>query len=118
MKPLASDGRCDIICSGSQLGNTLGVKRLTPLGYVETIHMEPMDFEEFLWALGFSHAITSEIGECIRTMTPFDRPILKKLNDLYLRYVTIGGMPESVDAFVRNGLYSESYRIQTSISAC
>lgn len=117
LKPLALDGRCDVICSGSQLGNTLGVKRLTPIGYVETMQMEPMDFEEFLWALGFSHSRTSKIGESLKTMTPFDKPILKKLNDLFLRYVTVGGMPEAVDAFVRSGLYSESYRAQTSISA-
>ena len=115
LKPLTIDGRCDIICSGSQLGNTIGVSRLTPLGYVETMRMEPMDFEEFLWALGFSHSRTAQIGECIRSMTPFDRPILRKLNDLYLRYVTIGGMPEAVKAFADSGLYSESYQVQTSI---
>ncbi len=116
LKPLTVDGRCDIICAGSQLGNTSN-ERLTPVGYVEIMQMEPMDFEEFLWALGFSHSRTSEISECIRTMAPFDEPVLKKLNDLFLRYVTVGGMPEAVDAFVRSGLYSESYRAQTSTSA-
>ena len=115
IKPLVSDGRCDIICSGSQLGNTIGVERLTPLGYVEIIHMEPMDFEEFLWAIGFSHDKTNTIRKHIRTMEPFDRAVLRKLNDLFLRYVTIGGMPEAVESFVRTGLYSESYKIQSSI---
>ncbi len=117
LKPLSADGRCDIICSGSQLGNTLCVKRLTPVGYVDVVQMEPMDFEEFLWALGFSHERTSEIGAHIQTMAPFDRSVLRKLNDLYLRYVTIGGMPKAVEAFARTGLYAEPYSIQASIYA-
>ncbi len=117
LKPLSIDGRCDIICSGSQLGNTLCVERLTPVGYVDVVHMEPMDFEEFLWALGFSHERTSEIGTHVKTLTPFDRSVLRKLNDLYLRYVTVGGMPRAVEAFARTGLYAEPYSVQASIHA-
>lgn len=115
LKPLSSDGRCDIICSGSQLGNTLCVKRLMPIGYVDIVHMEPMDFEEFLWAIGFSHDRTSEIRKYIETMTPFDRPVLRKLNDLFMRYVTVGGMPAAVDAFCHTRIFAESYNVQTSI---
>ena len=50
LKHLCIDGRCDIICSGSLLGNIVDNTGLLPLGYVETQYMNPMDFEEFLWA--------------------------------------------------------------------
>ena len=109
LKHLCIDGRCDIICSGSLLGNIVDNTGLLPLGYVETQYMNPMDFEEFLWAMGFSHDKTDIIRDHVRKRTPFDRFVLRKLNDLFKRYVTIGGMPESVLAYSETGLYRNSF---------
>ena len=110
LKPLVDDGRCDIACSGSVLSEVVGERRLTPIGSVEIHYMEPMDFEEFLWAMGFSHEQTDNIRSHVLNMEPFDNFILGRLNDLFRRYLVIGGMPASVSAFVKTRMYTDSYK--------
>lgn len=115
LKPLVEDGRCDIACSGSVLSEVVGDGRLTPMGSIELEYMEPMDFEEFLWAMGFSHAQTETIRSHISEMKPFDGFVLRQLNDLFKRYVVIGGMPASVSAYARTRMYKDSYEELESI---
>ena len=115
LKPLVEDGRCDIACSGSVLSEVVGDSRLTPMGSIELEYMEPMDFEEFLWAMGFSHAQTETIRSHISEMKPFDGFVLRQLNDLFKRYVVIGGMPASVSAYARTRMYKDSYEELESI---
>ena len=115
LKPLVEDGRCDIACSGSVLSKVVGDGRLTPMGSIELEYMEPMDFEEFLWAMGFSHAQTETIRSHISEMKPFDGFVLRQLNDLFKRYVVIGGMPASVSAYARTRMYKDSYEELESI---
>lgn len=109
LKPLVEDGRCDIACSESVLSEAVGDSRLTPIGSVDLEYMAPMDFEEFLWAMGFSHAQTETIRLHISEMKPFDGFILRQLNDLFKRYIVIGGMPAPVSAYARTRMYTESY---------
>lgn len=108
LKPLVIDGRCDIICSGSLLSDVLDKERLTPIGYVDTIRMDPLDYEEFLWAMGFTHHQTDSIRSHIERMEPFDRFTLGKLNDLFRRYIVIGGMPAAVSEYAETGLYAKA----------
>ena len=115
LKPLVEDGRCDIACSGSVLSEVVGDSRLTPMGSIELEYMEPMDFEEFLWAMGFSHAQTETIRSHRSEMKPFDGFVLRQLNDLFKRYVVIGGMPASVSAYARTRMYKDSYEELESI---
>lgn len=115
LKPLAEDGRCDVICSGSVLSEIVGMTRLVPLGYVELLYMEPMDFEEFLWAQGFTHKQTDAIRSNILGMVPFDSFVLRQLNDLFRRYLVIGGMPEAVLSYSTTNRYTGSYNILDSI---
>lgn len=115
LKPLVEDGRCDIACSESVLSEDVGDSRLTPMGSIELEYMEPMDFEEFLWAMGFSHAQTETIRSHISEMKPFDGFVLRQLNDLFKRYVVIGGMPASVSAYARTRMYKDSYEELESI---
>lgn len=110
LKSLVTDGRCDIACSGSVLSEIVVDRRLTPTGYVEIEYMEPMDFEEFLWAMGFSHAQTENIRSHISDMVPFESFVLSRLNDLFRRYLVVGGMPASVSAYSKTHAYTDSYR--------
>lgn len=115
LKPLVEDGRCDIACSESVLSEDVRDSRLTPMGSIELEYMEPMDFEEFLWAMDFSHAQTETIRSHISEMKPFDGFVLRQLNDLFKRYVVIGGMPASVSAYARTRMYKDSYEELESI---
>ena len=44
------DGRYDMICSGSLMGNNYNEIESNSVGYKEDYEMHSLDFEEFLWA--------------------------------------------------------------------
>lgn len=81
-----------VIAAGSLLGITIGKGESFPVGKVNLLHMYPMDFEEFLLALGETslcemfHQPDWEILTLLRT----------KYIDLLRQYYYVGGMPEVV----------------------
>ena len=63
LKFLKDDDRYTYICSGSLLGVTLMQTPSIPIGSIETVQMYPLDFEEFLWANGFTEETVSFVHE-------------------------------------------------------
>jgi hypothetical protein len=85
-----------IICAGSLLG--IKLKRFNssfPVGKVKMLNMYPMDFEEFLIAMGEDMLIDC-IKDCFRDNKPMTTSIHEKALNLYRTYLITGGMPESV----------------------
>lgn len=114
LKPLADDGRCDIIASGSLLGVLLNDKLLSPMGYVKTLYIGPMDFEEFLWALGTDGKATADIRKMISD-GQMPEPVRKSADSIFSKYLIVGGMPAAVSAFVETGDYNEVWTRQNEI---
>ena len=86
-----------IICAGSLLG--VKIKRFHssfPVGKVQIEYMYPMDFEEFLMAIGKEMWI-EEIKKCYQNMEEIS--IHEKLLEQYRTYLCIGGMPAAVEAY-------------------
>ena len=87
-----------VMAAGSLLGITLGKGQSFPVGKVNTMHLYPMDFEEFLLAIG-------EADLCNLLHQP-DWEILKILSSKYIdflrQYYYVGGMPEVVDHFIQH----------------
>ena len=100
LKAFAMDGRFDVIASGSMLGIVMGNVSSYPVGYVETLNMKPMSFEEFLWAKGYGEELISYYETFYKEEKLVPDAIHEKLNELFLQYVVVGGMPEVVDIFV------------------
>lgn len=100
IKPLVNDGRLDVIASGSMLGIHYRAPRSYPLGYTHVIRLNPMTFDEYLIAIGFDRGIIENIGDHVKTRTPFDRNILESLNSHFRQYVQIGGMPQAVKTYI------------------
>ena len=73
-----------------------GRERVLPIGYEHILVMRPMDFEEYLWAMGLSRDTIDGIREHIRDRVPFHEATLDTLNEYFWRYVVTGGMPEVV----------------------
>lgn len=96
------DGRFDCIGTGSLLGvsgyrdNPISI----PVGYESIIEMTPLDFEEFVWANGVSDKMISELRKCLKEERPVPVPIHRRMQELLLQYVVVGGMPEVVQTFV------------------
>ncbi len=108
LKHLVRDGRYDYAATGSLLGAELSDQFLSPMGCLTVVDMHPMDFEEFLWAFGIGRDRTESIRRHISELQPFSDFQLRKLRDLFLRFVAIGGMPAAVSAYAETGSYRES----------
>ncbi|HCX61698.1 MAG TPA: ATPase, partial [Clostridiales bacterium] len=67
-----------------------------PVGKVDMLHLYPMDFEEFLWAIGQKELcnLISESYESFSPMTLHDTAM-----DLYRTYLVVGGMPRVVQEY-------------------
>ncbi len=115
LKFFALDGNYDVICSGSLLGIHYKEISSISVGYKTEIEMRSLDFEEFLWALGYDESIKNDILEHMKSFTPFSPAVLKIYNDLFLDYCIVGGMPEVVKDFVTKKTFENTLEIQRQI---
>ena len=92
-KPLALDGRCRVIFSGSLLGVTEHKTFLEPTGYMYEERMYPLDFEEFLWANSVQEDVIAKAKECFENRQEVPTFIHEKLLDLFRLYLMVGGLP-------------------------
>lgn len=98
-----SDTPYRVIGAGSLLGVKLNrFSSSFPVGKVRILHMHPMDFEEFLMAAG-ENLLRDAIVSSFRSMTPLPAGIHEKAIRLYTDYLYVGGMPQAVQSYVRDG---------------
>lgn len=111
------DGRYDVIGTGSLLGvRGYGKEpKSIPVGYETTIDMNPLDFEEFLWANGISEVVIDSLRKSIRGVTPVPEALHKKMRQLLLQYTVVGGMPDVVQTFVDTKRLDEVLNMQRDI---
>lgn len=102
LKSFAIDNRFDVIVSGSMLGIIMHEVSSFPVGYVEKLHMRPMSFIEFLWANNYSEEMIEGFKEYFDNGVSVPELIHEKLNELFLHYVVVGGMPEAVKTYINS----------------
>ena len=83
-----------VIAAGSLLEFALGEVKSFPVGRIEELTLHPLDFEEFLMAIGEAAAL-----EQLR-IVPLNNFAYDKLFDLFKKYLILGGMPEVVKTYV------------------
>ena len=115
LKFFSLDGKYDIICSGSLLGVHYKDISNISVGYKTEIEMRSLDFEEFLWAVGYDDSIKNDILEHMQSFTPFSPAVLKIYNDLFLDYCIVGGMPDVVKDFTNKKTFENTLEIQRQI---
>ncbi|MDR3335239.1 MAG: ATP-binding protein [Treponema sp.] len=89
-----------IAAAGSLLGVAIN-RHSFPVGKVESLTLYPLDFEEFLWALG-EERLADEIRRNFDTVIPLPDALHEKAIERYRCYLITGGMPACVDAFARH----------------
>ena len=99
MKYLVADGRYDYIETGSLISLKKNVKDIIIPSEEEHIEMFPLDFEEFLWAMG-DEVTTPLMKQCFETKTPLGQSLHRKIMNDFRQYVLVGGMPQSVLAYL------------------
>lgn len=117
LKSFALDGRFDVIASGSMLGIIMHEVSSYPVGYVETMHMKPMSFKEFLWANGYVDEQIDTYKEYFLEQKPLPDGLHHTLNKCFLYYVVVGGMPEAVRTFVQTSNIHDVVVVQKRIIA-
>lgn len=115
LKFMASDSRFDVIASGSLLGINFAQIESLPVGYTQTMKMYPLDFEEFLWAMGIDETVINNLRLCYQERKPVDSFIHNKMLEYFSLYIVIGGMPAVVNSFASTHDYSQALRIQRDI---
>lgn len=109
------DGRYDVICSGSLMGINYQEIESNSVGYKEDYEMHSMDFEEFLWAKGYSVDFIEELYEHMVKLEPFTQLQMDVLFELFRDYATLGGMPEVVNTYINNKNFSGTLSIQRQL---
>lgn len=100
IKFLVDEGSFHYVFSGSLLGVELQDVRSAPVGYLHEIEMYPLNFAEFLTALGVHEQTLDAVAESFRLLQPVEGFLHEKLTELFYLYLMIGGMPQAVQAYV------------------
>jgi len=104
-----------IIGAGSTLGVSVKNRASSfPVGNVEMRTLYPLDFEEFLKALG-EDLLIAAIQEGFDRNNPLPESLHGKAQDLYRSYLVVGGMPAAINAFLHERKIMESSLIQQTI---
>ena len=113
IKYLVADGTYDYIETGSLISIKKNVKDIVIPSEEHKIPVYPMDYEEFMWAIGNDtypvlrelYEMGSEVGNGTN----------RKLMRDFRIYMAVGGMPQAVEAFVEGKNFSEIDRVKREI---
>ena len=99
IKYLVADGRYKYIETGSLLSIKKNTKDILIPSEEHKISMYPMDFEEFLWAIGDEVSIET-IKILLEKKRPAGNAIHRNLMRIFRLYMLIGGMPQAVETYL------------------
>lgn len=103
IKFLVDDKRFRYILSGSLLGVEIVNLKSAPVGYLQTINMYPLDFEEFLQIFNVGQPVLDILRKAFTSKTPVDEVIHGKIMEMFNLYLIIGGMPAAVEKYRTTG---------------
>ena len=114
IKYLVANNRYDYIETGSLLSIRKNVKDIVIPSEEEDKYLYPLDFEEFLWALG-DEITYPYIKECFEKRKEVGEKIHRKIIRTFREYLIVGGMPQSVKEYVESKNFESVDRIKRNI---
>jgi predicted AAA+ superfamily ATPase len=99
LKTLVADGRYDYIETGSLLSIKHNVRDILIPSEEDRLEMFPLDFEEFLWAMGDNDTVPF-LRECFDHAVQVGAAVHRKVMNTYRQYLLVGGMPQAVLAYL------------------
>lgn len=114
IKYLVKDGRYDYIETGSLISIRKNVKDILIPSEEVKLHMFPMDYEEFRWALGDTTTIRLLQG-CFHDKTSLGDATNRKLMRDFRLYMLVGGMPQAVAAYLETNNLEKVDSVKRSI---
>ena len=114
IKHLVADGRFDYIETGSLISIKKNVEDIVIPSEEDRLILHPMDFEEYLWAVGGT-VYPEAIREARESLVALPDAVHKNLLRLFSEYMLVGGMPQSVEAFLEDKKFEGCDRIKRRI---
>ncbi|MGL5253539.1 MAG: AAA family ATPase, partial [Brevinema sp.] len=113
IKHLVIDRRFDYIETGSLISIKKNVKDIMIPSEEHAVEMHPMDFEEFLWAMGDEMMMPYILNqfEKKKPMGAFH----KKAMDYFRQYLIVGGMPQAVAKYVETRSFEDVDEVKRDI---
>lgn len=93
------EGSFRYVFSGSLLGVELKNIKSAPVGYLTTLSMYPLDFEEFLQIYNFSDGLRTSLYRSFTDRTPVNEAVHQRMMQIFNMYLNVGGMPAAVQKF-------------------
>ena len=117
LKFLNEDGKYRYIASGSQLGVALAQTPSVPIGSVAIQQMYPLDFEEFLWAMGCGKEAVEAMRQKFIAKESLNDSMHNYMLQQFKTYLLVGGMPDAINKFLENRNIVQVRAIQRDIHA-
>lgn len=114
IKYLVADGRYDYIETGSLVSIKENVSDILIPSEEQHIELYPMDFEEFLWALG-NVSLMTLIRKCFDEKKSLGDTMHRKVMDYFRKYMIVGGMPQAVLEYVNTNDFSKVDQVKRNI---
>lgn len=115
VKFLVDEGSYRYVLSGSLLGVELKDLRSAPVGYLREVKMYPLDFAEFVRAMGVSETVCEHVRDRLSGFEAVDPIVHEKMKGLFYTYLVVGGMPAAVDVYLRTKNIARVVDIQKGI---
>lgn len=114
IKYLVADGRYDYLETGSLISLRTNVENIVIPSEEEHVEMFPMDFEEFLWAMGDETTVPF-LKDCFENLKPLGQAMHRRVMNDFRQYILAGGMPQAVEAYVSTKNFEDADRIKKRI---
>jgi predicted AAA+ superfamily ATPase len=114
IKYLVADGRYDYLETGSLVSINTNVKEIVIPSEERRLSMFPMDFEEFLWAMG-DDMLMPFLHHCFEQRSPLGAAMHRKALDLFRLYMIVGGMPQAIERYITTHDFVAVDRIKRDI---
>ena len=101
LKFLSQDNKYCFIASGSLLSITHSHSTSIPIGSIRKVRIFPLDFEEFLYANGVAQSTLSILQDKFTKLESLDEATHNKIMDYFHKYLLVGGLPEAVNAYIK-----------------
>lgn len=114
IKSLVKDGRYDYIETGSLISIKKNVKDILIPSEERKIQMNPMDYEEFLWALG-DYSTMNLLRTVFEARRKLGDDINRKMMKQFRLYMLVGGMPQAVYEYIQTNNFKRVDEVKRNI---
>lgn len=114
IKYLVADGRYDYMETGSLMSIKRNVQDIVIPSEERHLKMYPMDFEEFLWALG-NDTLMDIVKNLREAQKPAGQVLHRKAMDYFRQYMIVGGMPQAVQEYIQTKDFEKVDQVKRDI---